>query len=237
MRLLFLDVDGVVWNVAGTILARHVHGKECRPSRELDPTALALVGELVEELDFKVVVSSSWRLGHPIEELKEILGPKIGPRIIGVTPHHYNGYRGKEIKEFLDNWNEFYRGARVDDFIILDDDRDMNPFMGHLFWTSSYNGFLFTDYVKVESYMKLSPFRKKIVRFKKMVWYNLSRQYWGAHRTLAWKIRDAIKALTQVGELCNLAKPSADSLPSPSAEKTSTGKSSGTSDASAEKKS
>lgn len=35
-----------------------------------------------------IVVSSAWREFHPINELKAFLGPKLGPRVVGITPVH-----------------------------------------------------------------------------------------------------------------------------------------------------
>jgi hypothetical protein len=37
--------------------------------------------------DLRVVVSSSWRLHHPEDELRGYLGPVLAQRMIGVTPH------------------------------------------------------------------------------------------------------------------------------------------------------
>jgi hypothetical protein len=41
MKLLFLDVDGVLWTVGGCILAKSVHGKDASFRHELDPVAVA----------------------------------------------------------------------------------------------------------------------------------------------------------------------------------------------------
>jgi hypothetical protein len=107
-----------------------------------------------------------------------MFGPVIGSRIIGVTPHLRSGYRGHEIRAYLDSWNSFYHGGDVEDILILDDDRDMNPYMGHLFWTDSYDGFKARKMVEVEMYLKASPTKKRLTRIRKMVRYNLSRALW-----------------------------------------------------------
>lgn len=52
------------------------------------------------------------------------------------TPMSPDGYRGKEIKSWLDNWN----GDPVESFVIIDDDNDMNPFMDRLVQTSFNKG-------------------------------------------------------------------------------------------------
>lgn len=188
MKLLFLDIDGVVWTQGGVVLSRHRAGEERPPRYELDPVTLAVMGELVDRCDFKVVVTSTWRLSNTVEEMRDILGSKIGPRVIGVTPHLPGKESGREIEVFLNSWNEHYRGGPVDDFIIVDDDTDMSPFMGRLFKTDSWDGFKFRDYVAVIDYMKASPTRRWATRARKTVLYSLSRRFWRIYRPISWKV-------------------------------------------------
>lgn len=188
MKLLFLDFDGVIFSVAGTIHARILCGKERMPKWELDPVALSLIANLlIDHQDMNVVISSTWRIGTPLEELKEILGPKIGPRVIGKTPV-LRQERGQEIKLFLETFKE-----PVADIIILDDDRDMNPYMGNLFWTDSYNGFTARNMIEIEQYLKMTPRQKKIRRFKKCLEYNLSRWYWHTWFLVYWRFRNLVR--------------------------------------------
>jgi len=185
MKLLFLDFDGVFFTLAGCIYQKSLVGKLEDAKWEADPVALSLLAYLLEKNeDMKVVISSTWRLGHTVEELQKILGDKIGPKVIGVTPAIHSGYRGHEIKLFLDNWNSFYRGGDVEDFIIIDDDRDMNPYMGHLIWTNSFSGFTAQNLIDAENLLKMKPWQRKINNIKKTILYNLSRQM----RSIRWRV-------------------------------------------------
>lgn len=184
MKLIFLDFDGVIFSMSGCIYARSVSGQERLPEYVLDPVALSLLEYLLDKMpEIRIVISSTWRLGHTIEQLQKILGEKIGSRVIGATPK-LDGYRGHEIKQFLDNWNEFYRGSKVEDFVIIDDDRDMNPYMGHLIWTDSMNGFTSRNLIEVETYFKMKPLEKKLHKIWLTIKYNTARQL----RSLKWKI-------------------------------------------------
>jgi hypothetical protein len=193
MKLLFLDIDGVLFTAGGCIHHQVNSDAERAPRHELDPVAMSLLAHLLEKnKDISVVVSSTWRLGHPLAELRDILGPKIGPRVVGVTPALRGGHRGHEIRSFL---RMFHVPVESEDIIILDDDRDMNPYMGNLFLTDPYNGFTARDMFKVERYLKSSSLQKKLTRIKRAIWYNISRFYWRYHRTIQWKLQWAVDKL------------------------------------------
>lgn len=70
---LFLDFDGVL----------HRYG--CKPA-DLFSRLPLLEGWLLQHQDVNVVISSTWRLSKPLEELKGVFSPAIQPRIIGATP-------------------------------------------------------------------------------------------------------------------------------------------------------
>lgn len=112
MKVLFLDIDGVV-NCAKT-MQRH------RGFIGIDPFMAFLVGRLVDRTGCKVVLSSTWRLDEAsCEEVS-----KQVCKFIDVTPRLFNGIyapmeRGHEIKDWLDRHPEVTRYA------ILDDNSDM----------------------------------------------------------------------------------------------------------------
>lgn len=106
---------------------------------------ISMLNGLCEETDSVVVVSSSWRNGHTLEELGAILGDSGATfRIIGKTP--YTGYeRGTEISLWLkDNINQEEHGCLYFDFYryaIIDDDSDMLLNQAqHFFQTDNYSG-------------------------------------------------------------------------------------------------
>jgi hypothetical protein len=91
------------------------------------------------------VVSSTWRKYKTLAALQEIFKTNriLPERMIGTTPVSENGYRGEEIETYLKNHPE------ITEFVIIDDDSDMDPFMDRLVKTDSRNGLTFTDAEKV----------------------------------------------------------------------------------------
>lgn len=115
MKVIFLDFDGVLHNresiIHGSGLASHAH-----------PECVAALNRIVEETGAKIVVSSMWRMGCNVSELREMLGEwGFEGEIIGKTPFNNWGLRGYEIQDWLNKWQD----ESVDNFVILDDDSDM----------------------------------------------------------------------------------------------------------------
>ena len=105
---------------------------------------IKLLKEIIDSTSAKVVLSSTWRIGwferdyglpgrnvEDFTKLEEKLR-EHGITFISRTPRLASGYRGEEIKTWLDSWN----GEPVESFIIIDDDADMKPFMNKLVQTS-----------------------------------------------------------------------------------------------------
>lgn len=119
-RLLFLDIDGVLNNDAS--LAEGIH---------LINDKLVMLRVFCEEVDCEIVISSTWRILHSLQEMKEILyraGFCCRTRIIDVTPRTRQSdpdflkkgwARGYEIEKWLQEQNEDYN------YVILDDTSDM----------------------------------------------------------------------------------------------------------------
>lgn len=123
MKVLFLDIDGVV-NCA-TTTQRH------RGTIGIDPYMALLVGRIILATDCKVVLSSTWRLWE--NEREEVR--KQVYEFIDCTPRLNDRIRGNEIKAWLDQHTEVQRYA------ILDDDSDMLPEqMPNFFKTSWQTG-------------------------------------------------------------------------------------------------
>lgn len=137
MRIIFLDVDGVL----------SPHGA----SRGLCGMRLDLFCALVLKLGVYVVLSSMWRLPALREQRKRLQQElcRRGVELYGVTPvlngstgvglHGKVYFRGDEIQAWLN-------GARCRDkitsFIILDDDPndEMGALKPHLVKTDGYKG-------------------------------------------------------------------------------------------------
>ena len=71
--ILFLDFDGVT------------HPEPYAPEAAF--TQLPLIESVVRErVNVAIVVSSSWRESHSLDELRDFFAPDIQSRVVGVTP-------------------------------------------------------------------------------------------------------------------------------------------------------
>lgn len=161
MRVLFLDIDGVLNSYASATFWHFKRDQEKWENevfnewkgslkeflaRDWDPIALSNLEELMRNVpDLKICVSSTWRLGETVETLKEIFctAPLVRDAIFSKTPRQHGDHRGSEI----DTWLKAH--PEVTQFIILDDDADMDPHMDKLVQTDARNGFTYTDMLKI----------------------------------------------------------------------------------------
>lgn len=127
--ILFLDFDGVLNNVPSL--------KALGP-RALDVECVKHLNTIVERVPrLRIVVSSTWRLLHTLEGLRDILvrhGFEHPRSVIGKTPSmDYPHTRGCEITSYL----YFHPPGPI---AILDDENDMAPHLGALFQTDVEQG-------------------------------------------------------------------------------------------------
>ena len=111
LRVLFLDIDGVVC---------------CNQNGQLEPDKMQQLLRITKEASAKVCLSSNWRL---YEELREHLYTKLGAmgiECIGTTPDageatHGEGMRPCEIGAWIRFWHEDKQRQRVTSFVAVDD--------------------------------------------------------------------------------------------------------------------
>jgi hypothetical protein len=112
MKILFLDIDGVV-NCQTTNFKT-----ECWP---IDRYMAFLVGRIVLNTGCKVVLSSSWRI-HPdgIETVEKHIVPILDRTSSSwyIDSEKRSSLRGEEVKKWLDEHPD------VEKYAILDDDSD-----------------------------------------------------------------------------------------------------------------
>lgn len=134
MRIIFLDIDGVI-ATPESIIDGYWGLVSARQEQ---------LRKIIDATDAKIVLSSSWRL-HNLEETKKYMNEKgflFCDKIIGITirAYHYieKGVhlsipRGVEIKQWIDtnihsnngkDWNKKQLGIDFQ-YVILDDDKDM----------------------------------------------------------------------------------------------------------------
>ncbi len=142
MKVIFLDVDGVLNSMESVLLYGHTN--------RLDPVRVGMVARLCKETDAKIVVSSSWR-NPTVDGTKELLAASgaesLVPLIIGQTPR-IPGKRGPEIAAWLTE-------HKPDAYVILDDDSDMLPEqMPRFVHTSMARGFCLDSYLDAIKLLK-----------------------------------------------------------------------------------
>lgn len=115
MKVLFLDIDGVV--NCETTMQRH------RGTIGIDPYMAFLIEKIVIATDCKIVLSSTWR--HWPDGKEEV--EKQVCKLYDITPSIHkteqgdDAIRGDEIEAWLSNHPE------VKKYAILDDDSDFYP--------------------------------------------------------------------------------------------------------------
>ena len=111
LRVLFLDVDGVVC---------------CNQNGQLEPEKMQQLIRITKTADAKVCLSSNWRL---YEDLREHLYAELGAvgiECIGTTPDageatHGEGMRPCEIGAWIRFWHEDKQRQRIASFVAVDD--------------------------------------------------------------------------------------------------------------------
>lgn len=134
MKIIFLDIDGVL-NCDDTFIKQRAEYDKDREAYleklknhhfsedvDIDKKLVEELNKIIRATGAKIVVSSSWRIGRTVEELRHLLKRNgcIG-EVIDRTGRSSHGIRGFEIQEWIDTHKEFH----IENFIILDDDADM----------------------------------------------------------------------------------------------------------------
>lgn len=133
MRILFLDIDGVL---NSEVYYRKTLLLDSNSSR-FDPEAVSMIKKLVDEFLLKIVISSTWRYGALDRLMFELKKHKLVDYLYNdwFTPVIHPAHRGKEIKLWLDFHPE------VIDYVIIDDDENiLEEQLGRFVQTDLHNG-------------------------------------------------------------------------------------------------
>lgn len=115
MRVIFVDYDGVFHPVSDLRwFAMGLPVDVCIERGRLFRWASILHEMLDAHPDVRVVVHSSWRLLHPEDRVKLLLGP-LAERVVHVISREYD--RGEGIAAYVEEHG-------VEDYVILDDRPD-----------------------------------------------------------------------------------------------------------------
>lgn len=134
MRVLFLDVDGVLNRLGYS-------PQESEGLRSwIEPELGARLDALCRATGAVLVMSSSWRIDRSHPELcAELAAAGVTTPLYGATPFLQTGGRHREIAA----WLEAHRaedGEPVEAFAIVDDGYDMGPLTPHFVRVSPLTG-------------------------------------------------------------------------------------------------
>jgi hypothetical protein len=145
--VIFLDFDGVLNSVQHAYYLNREHLFKLDPYRdEMCRLAISNLTHLMTEVKgCKIVVSSTWRHATSINYLRFLLKTwkfKYYRRVVAKTPSSRKDIRGVEI-----NW--FRKKYKVNNYIIIDDDKDMmKGQLRRCVFTDGYHGLMFRDALK-----------------------------------------------------------------------------------------
>lgn len=150
-KIIFLDIDGVCNSSKyfdSELSLQQAAGKSdaqimlVSHDLHLDPAALQLINELVDQTGAEVVVSSTWKSTYTIDAFNKLFTARGATfKVVGRTPTIHGSFqkhvpRGREIKAYLDDLE-----VQPDAFVILDDRDDMNQLFKYLVKTNVIDGF------------------------------------------------------------------------------------------------
>ena len=138
MKILFLDFDGVI----NPLLKYDGHGKFSKIACSHVQTMLVKIPDL------RIVVSSSWRV-YGLPAVRDILKTNgIDPtKVIDVTEGPKEKPNQKHAREHhIEHWLRVH--PEVDNFVILDDEAEIDDLKEHYVNTNPYVGFTQRDMEK-----------------------------------------------------------------------------------------
>jgi hypothetical protein len=150
MKVLFLDVDGVLNGAHTKEVCEWVDGRKCFTG--VEPSKCELVRQIVRDSNCYVVLSSTWRKSAGmLPYLWRNLGEDVCLRRLGHTPHGLGGVRGDEIAA----WLATHPG--VTSYAILDDNDDMAHLKDRLVQTNWMTGIQPEDVKRTVAMLNTQP--------------------------------------------------------------------------------
>ena len=150
MKVIFLDIDGVLVTHASWRIRDHGHASaatEC----------VAALNRITDATQAVIVVSSTWRIGTSICELRDIINGHFGVtgKVIAktrkiTTKRMFEGKLGEvevsaERGDEIDYWLREDHPWPIESFVILDDENDMGRHLHRLVHTNFDDGLTMAD--------------------------------------------------------------------------------------------
>ena len=121
---IFLDIDGVLRTHNSDLEWSRLLGVPIPLSvyeRRFDRKIVSYINEIVGYTRAKIVVTSTWRVKHSLEELKQIFRDNGIADVVGKTDIGLN--RGEEIEQYISD-NE------IENYVVIDD--QVNDILKHI---------------------------------------------------------------------------------------------------------
>lgn len=138
MKIIFLDIDGVLVN-------RNSLLKQSGLESEPDPPCVEALNRITTETQAVIVVSSTWRLIGETAVRRKLRDWGIQGRVLGITPINRDDRtttRGREIQLWI---NVYSRSINLGNYVILDDDADVEMDLTKLIRTQFETGLTMSD--------------------------------------------------------------------------------------------
>ena len=143
MKVLFLDIDGVL-NSVRSCIAFDGYPYSNSNYEKFDDIAVNLIRKLCKTTNTKIILSSTWRLFKGWDKLYGVLNLPI----IDKTPHKLSSTRGEEIDMWLSN-------NKVDKYAIVDDDSDILVYqLPYFVKVNNTNGLSYENYLQLLKLLK-----------------------------------------------------------------------------------
>lgn len=156
MKVIFLDIDGVVTSVRANGFS------------DLDPFTVNFISWCAEQGGWRIVISSTWRYGFPKEFWESIFPGLIHD---DWRTKSLRGFRGDEVLEWLSR-NEW------DDYLILDDDHDFHPHQRfRTIFTDPLNGMLYEHLQELMRLTRVEKFPHRKVRQHENMWHPVEAKW------------------------------------------------------------
>ena len=147
MKLIFLDIDGVLNRIATE--------ERFEGCTFVEPQKILCLQEIVQKTGAEIVLTSTWRRGwycrdhgqttesRDLEDIRffdalQSILREYGLELLGYTDDF--ALRGREIEKWLQEW----KGESIESFVILDDlpEKELEPFTDRLVQTCLHEGLL-----------------------------------------------------------------------------------------------
>lgn len=129
MRVLFLDIDGVLNRVG------YSPDESVGLRSWIEPELAARLSELLRAIDARIVLASDWRKGRTLDHLgDELVAAGIEGSLLGVTP-----VLGRERWREIDAWMREH-DVPAEHVVIVDDGYDMGALAGRFVRCSPLRG-------------------------------------------------------------------------------------------------